>query len=688
MNTKNENNSFTKSSTQSPVTSLHEDEEDSTENQDEEEEENEDMEEPEENDLEEDLDIKEDLKEPSQRKTESIRPSLKLPKIKSKTNSKTNPMNQSFDPILSATLPTVLKNKERQTTPEPLSTDYNTTLCNDSMTFEECELAILRHYADKNEVIIQNKDVESNDLKQMISLIEGYLRKKKLVCYGGTAINNILPEEYQFYSEDFEIPDYDFYSPTPFVHAREIADIYANAGYTDVEAKAGVHPGTVKVFVQTIGIADITYLEKPVYDIVSRDAIVKDGIYYAPPDFLRMNMYIELSRPQGHVSRWEKVLKRLNLLNRFYPLEYHNNCINDDDEVKQIEARAFEIIRDSIIDNKGVFFGGYALSLYARYIPNSEKKLVNAAQSIDAFIEDMENVTAEIKQKLKQSGFASVEIKSNPPVEGLVNRSNEILVDGVSVVFLFEPDGCQNYNRVTIDNRNVRIATIDTILSYYLAFYYIDKPKYDKERVICMAQLLFDVQKDTKLVQKDILKRFSSSCIGKQKSLLDIRKKKSEKFREFKQKKVKSGEEYDMYFFKYEPGKVKSKTQQEKIAELSNPSVTKSVSPSKGLSKMETMKKTETKSISQESAYAEDEEEESIEPTSRSTQEMTNTLPSYTHPPVRKPKNTVRRPFRRVIKSTYNKQKKKVKRTKRFENLIQKKQTRRKGMDSPFRFPE
>ena len=41
---------------------------------------------------------------------------------------------------------------------------------------------------------------------------------------------------------------------------------------------------------------------------------------YAPPNFLRMSMYLELSRPEGDVSRWEKVLKRLILLNKHYPL--------------------------------------------------------------------------------------------------------------------------------------------------------------------------------------------------------------------------------------------------------------------------------------------------------------------------------------------------------------------------------
>ena len=34
-----------------------------------------------------------------------------------------------------------------------------------------------------------------------------------------------------------------------------------------------------------------------------------------------MAMYLELSRPFGDVSRWEKVLKRLTLLNNQYPLD-------------------------------------------------------------------------------------------------------------------------------------------------------------------------------------------------------------------------------------------------------------------------------------------------------------------------------------------------------------------------------
>ena len=40
-------------------------------------------------------------------------------------------------------------------------------------------------------------------------------------------------------------------------------------------------------------------------------------------------MYLELSRPDGDVSRWEKVLKRLTLLNKNYPMKGKNCRIED-----------------------------------------------------------------------------------------------------------------------------------------------------------------------------------------------------------------------------------------------------------------------------------------------------------------------------------------------------------------------
>jgi len=161
---------------------------------------------------------------------------------------------------------------------------------------------------DKAEEKIAKRVVNSDDIKKMISIVEDFIKVKNLICYGGTAINNILPVEDQFYNKDVEIPDYDFFTPDALNDAKELANIYYQNGYTDVEAKSGQHHGTYKVFVNFIPVADLTQFPKEIYNALKKDAIRVSGILYAPPNFLRMSMYLELSRPTGDVCRWRKCL--------------------------------------------------------------------------------------------------------------------------------------------------------------------------------------------------------------------------------------------------------------------------------------------------------------------------------------------------------------------------------------------
>ena len=103
---------------------------------------------------------------------------------------------------------------------------YKTKLCENTMTFQECELAILRNAVDESDKIIGEKIANSSEVTHMISIVESFIISKKLICYGGTAINNILPKFAQFYNKNIEIPDYDFYSTHAYQDAIELADIY------------------------------------------------------------------------------------------------------------------------------------------------------------------------------------------------------------------------------------------------------------------------------------------------------------------------------------------------------------------------------------------------------------------------------------------------------------------------------
>jgi hypothetical protein len=106
---------------------------------------------------------------------------------------------------------------------------------------------------------------------------------------------------------------------------------------------------------------------------------------------------------------------------------------------------------------------------------------------------------------------------------------------------------------ITIDGQKVKIATIDTMLSFYLAFLYSSRNYYDSERIVCMAQFLFQVQQQNRLQQKGLLRRFSINCYGHQQTLEEIRAEKAEKFKEFKQSKKKNEKEYEEWFLRYRP---------------------------------------------------------------------------------------------------------------------------------------
>jgi Poly(A) polymerase catalytic subunit len=438
---------------------------------------------------------------------------------------------------------------------------YNNKLCDDEMTFEDCELAILRHAVDEAEETTKKRDIKDPNIKTIIQILEEFLVKKKLVCYGGTAINNILPKEAQFYDRDVEIPDYDFYSPNALDDAIELADLYYKHGYQEVEAKAGVHFGTFKVFVNFIPIADITYLPKPLFDNVHKEAISIAGILYAPPNFLRMNMYLELSRPAGDVSRWEKVLKRLTLLNRFYNPMRQYKCstidfqrqLDDIDPIKEsaLQERIYFTVRDTLIDQGVVFFGGYASSLYGEYMPRNERRVVRKVPDFDVLSEDPVRTTTIVQERLQDIGIKKVMVTKQEGIGEIIPPHWEISIGGDILGHVYEPIACHSYNEIHIGGKTVRIATIDTMLTFFLAFIYSGIEYHDKDRIMCMVEYLYKVQERNRLEQKGILKRYSIKCLGKQATLDEIRTEKAEKFKELMNKK--DSREYKMWFLKYNP---------------------------------------------------------------------------------------------------------------------------------------
>ena len=450
------------------------------------------------------------------------------------------------------------KNKTKKKTfmKNTSKTKFIPTECANNMSFDDCELAILRQAVDSNEKISGQKLASSDEIKKMIEIVENFLKTKKLLCYGGTAINNILPKHAQFYNKDYEIPDYDFYSDNALVHAKELADIYYKEGYEQVEAKSGVHDGTYKVFVNFIPMADITSLHKELFDSLSKECVSVGGIKYVPPNFLRMGMYLELSRPAGDISRWEKVLKRLNLLNKHHPMKIQYDCEKVDflrkmDETKNDSEKIYFIMRDTFIDLGVVFFGGYAASLYSRHMSKKDKQFIDKIPDFDVLAENPKECSTIIVERLEDAGYKNVKVIEHDPIGEIIPEHIEIRYKNEILGFIYKPIACHNYNVLKVQEKEINVGTIDTIMSFYLAFTYAKTDYYYVDRILCMSRYLFELEQSNRLSQNGLLKRFGPKCIGHQETMENIRAKKTTKFLEFKQDRT--SKEFLTFFLKYSP---------------------------------------------------------------------------------------------------------------------------------------
>ena len=119
------------------------------------------------------------------------------------------------------------------------------------------------------------------------------------------------------------------------------------------------------------------------------------------------------------------------------------------------------------------------------------------------------------------------------------------------IVLIYKPTACHSYNTIKLNNHVIKVASIDAMLMFYLAFSFADREYYDEGRIMCLTSLLFHIQTYNRLKQKGLLKRFGRLCYGTQETLESLRKEKAKKYEELKGDK--NSAEYERLFLRYVP---------------------------------------------------------------------------------------------------------------------------------------
>jgi len=395
--------------------------------------------------------------------------------------------------------------------------------------------------AEKAQEIIDKTEASNPKVHQMMRVVKKFIQDNRVLCYGGTAINNLLPKEKQFYNPEVDVPDYDFFTETPQKHAKEIADLLVRAGVPNVEVKPGVHLGTFKVFAEYTGVADVSSMEHDVFKKLWAESIEKDGMHYVPPNFLRMSVYLELSRPRGFVERWTKVYKRLKLLNSEYPIEcpkeetVHEETV-DAESVKNIEhflTTENVILLGFNAESKHLSGRTWKLPLDLLATPEQHEKVVEATMGL-------------FKVKLRREDFKEY--------AEILPAHTDILHEQKLVARIYETEACHSYHLMA---NGMRLASIPTLLNFFFAMLYADHEFIEhtsKQRIICTAQELIDMADDAGKRRFKLLT--PTECTGKQKGLSDMKKERTELYAKLGTHK--NSRAFLKYFFTYTPKPKKS----------------------------------------------------------------------------------------------------------------------------------
>jgi hypothetical protein len=441
------------------------------------------------------------------------------------------------------------------------------------------------------------KNINDPVIIKTLTIVERYIRKRKLVVYGGTAINSILPSELQFYDPEYDLPDWDFYSDDPVIDGMNIADQVYKDTEGAVSLTTAVHEGTYKVYADGLAIADITNIDRKILEEFRKNAIEIDGIYYSGPNFLRMAAYLELSRPNGQPDRWEKVMRRVTLLNKAYPinisLKTAVKSLEEEEPNEYIKEKTIESLIElqQRYNELFAFIGGFGVqvlrkTLFKRSregitIPEiGENEILTIVSSdpesfIPKFIKIMVNQFSAELEDIDISQFTTETIETYVEYLGKYTkiffkprdgRRKNILLG----VVLETTRSCQSILKIKIKNQpSITIGSIESMLYLLLALLFVPE-EYDKdfpfkkEEIMTYTDFLIRLHYRVLITQKKPLIPLPKECIGQQLTIQKMRTEKNEDIRRIIRKMGKQSADYFLRNIRYDAGDKKTRRLVEK----------------------------------------------------------------------------------------------------------------------------
>lgn len=202
--------------------------------------------------------------------------------------------------------------------------------------------------SDFYENLIETSDDKYEEINRGILIVRDFIINKELILTGGTAIDMALRLNGDKLYNDSKKRDYDVYSSDHVNDAYELSNILCKNGFNLVSCINAIHLMTMTVRIDFINVADFTYCPT---NILARMPILKYHKFkIIHPHWQMIDQHSALSYPYTNpgreviFQRWEKDMKRYDLLYKYYPIAPTMTIDTDDPKYiihggKRIEVR-------------------------------------------------------------------------------------------------------------------------------------------------------------------------------------------------------------------------------------------------------------------------------------------------------------------------------------------------------------
>ncbi len=168
---------------------------------------------------------------------------------------------------------------------------------------------------------------ENNEQKDIMNIainkVRDYIRHNNKILVGGMAIDLALRKIGKKLYPDNKFPDYDFISSEFHIDAYRLGEQIA-VDQDGVSIISALHASTMKVRLNFQEFADITYVPQNIIENIPVDSF--NGFKFVHPHWQMIDQHRALSLPfegppmETVFGRWDKDIKRYDLLNENYPL--------------------------------------------------------------------------------------------------------------------------------------------------------------------------------------------------------------------------------------------------------------------------------------------------------------------------------------------------------------------------------